>query len=209
MKNTRLSLILSIVAIVGVLFVWALWIFGSLKVSVVDLGTFIGVIVALLAIIVTVVLCWQIINAIEIREKIAELEQTHRIILESDRLQKENNQNFVKLTHNLQAGLCDASTDSYIAKGLYVEAFGACHSALHQAILAGQSNLKNRIQQLQTLSGLIHAPSQVDFSVIRKQIEFESPLIRETEVYRLFLSADYDQIMEAFWKKMVYMGVIK
>ena len=209
MKNTRLSLILSIIAIVGVLSVWALWIFGSLQVSVVDLGSFVGVIVALLAIIVTIILGWQIINAVEIRAKIKELEKNHRSIQESARLLNDSNQNFIKLAYNLQAGICDGNTDSYITKGLFVEAFGSCHSALHQAIIAGQSNLKNRIEQLNKLSGAISSPPKVDFSMLRKQIEFESQRIKETEAYRLYLSADYDQIMDLFWKKMIYLGVMK
>ena len=157
MKNTRLSLILSIIAIVGVLSVWALWIFGSLQVSV--------------AIIVTIILGWQIINAVEIRAKIKELEKNHRSIQESARLLNDSNQNFIKLAYNLQAGICDGNTDSYITKGLFVEAFGSCHSALHQAIIAGQSNLKNRIEQLNKLSGAISSPPKVDFSMLRKQIE--------------------------------------
>lgn len=202
-------MILSIIAIVGVLSVWALWIFGSLQVSVVDLGSFVGVIVALLAIIVTIILGWQIINAIEIRAKIKELEKNHRSIQESARLLNDSNQNFIKLAYNLQAGICDGNTDSYITKGLFVEAFGSCHSALHQAIIAGQSNLKNRIEQLNKLSGAISSPPKVDFSMIRKQIEFESQRIKETEAYRLYLSADYDQIMDMFWKKMIYLGVMK
>ena len=209
MKNTRLSLILSIIAIVGVLSVWALWIFGSLQVSVVDLGSFVGVIVALLAIIVTIILGWQIINAVEIRAKIKELEKNHRSIQESARLLNDSNQNFIKLAYNLQAGICDGNTDSYITKGLFVEAFGSCHSALHQAIIAGQSNLKNRIEQLNKLSGAISSPPKVDFFLFCKQIEFESQRIKETEAYRLYLSADYDQIMDLFWKKMIYLGVMK
>ena len=209
MKNTRLSLILSVISIVGVFSLWALWITGVFKLSVVSLDSFVGIIVALLAIIVTVVIGWQIINTIEIREKISELEQTHRIIIENDRLLNANSKNFVKVAHNLQAGLCDGSSDAYLNKGLYIEAFGSSHSALHQAILAGQSNLKNRIQQLQTIFGLIVNPSVVDFSKIKNQIELETKQIRETEAYRLYLSEDYDQIMNLFWKKMVYLGVIK
>lgn len=209
MKNTRLSLILSVISIVGVFSLWALWITGVFKLSVVSLDSFVGIIVALLAIIVTVVIGWQIINTIEIREKISELEQTHRIIIENDRLLNENSKNFVKVAHNLQAGLCDGSSDAYLNKGLYIEAFCSSHSALHQAILAGQSNLKNRIQQLQTIFGFIVNPSVVDFSKIKNQIELETKQIRETEAYRLYLSEDYDQIMNLFWKKMVYLGVIK
>ncbi len=45
--------------------------------------------------------------------------------------------------------------------------------------------------------------------MIRKKIENESQQIKETEAYRLYLSADYDQIIDLFWKKMVYLGVMK
>ena len=50
-----------------------LWICKANDFSVVSLDSFVGVIVALLAIIVTFVLGWQIYNAIEIKEKVNEI----------------------------------------------------------------------------------------------------------------------------------------
>lgn len=68
-------------AIAGVLSVWLLWILGSLELTVVSLETLVGVIVALLGILVTVILGWQIVNALELRGKIIEMEQIIKITL--------------------------------------------------------------------------------------------------------------------------------
>ena len=62
--KTKVTFILSLISFVGVLSVWGLWLFGTMKLSIVSLDTFIGVIVALLAIIFTVVIGLQIVNAI-------------------------------------------------------------------------------------------------------------------------------------------------
>ena len=66
---------MSLLSLVGVLSVLGLWIFGSMKLSVVSLDTFIGVIVALLAIVFTVIVGLQIVNAIDMREKLLALQQ--------------------------------------------------------------------------------------------------------------------------------------
>lgn len=59
--------LLVVVAIVG------LWIFQTKEYAVVSLDTFVGVIVALLAIIVTLVLGWQIFNLFELKQKLEEM----------------------------------------------------------------------------------------------------------------------------------------
>ena len=69
------SLILSAISLVGVVSVWVLWICDSMELSVISLDTFIGVIVALLAIIVTVAIGYQIINAIEVTDEIKQLKR--------------------------------------------------------------------------------------------------------------------------------------
>ena len=60
--KTKVTFILSLISFVGVLSVWGLWLFGTMKLFIVSLDTFIGVIVALLAIIFTVVIGLQIVN---------------------------------------------------------------------------------------------------------------------------------------------------
>jgi hypothetical protein len=75
---------MSLISFVGVLSVWGLWIFGSMELSVVSLDTFVGVIVALLAIVFTVIVGLQIVNAIDMREKMSELEKRQMDILENE-----------------------------------------------------------------------------------------------------------------------------
>ena len=95
MMKAKLSIILSIISLVGVLSVWSLWTFGSMKVAVVSLDTFIGVIVALLAIVFTIIVGLQIVNAIDMREKMMQLQQRQDLILENERRMLENEKNYV------------------------------------------------------------------------------------------------------------------
>lgn len=207
--KSKLSIILSLLSLLGVLSIIGLWIFGSLKLSVVSLDTFIGVIVALLAIVFTVIVGLQIVNAIDMREKMMQLHQRQDVIFENERRMLENSENYLRLANNLQCGICDSSADLYVAKGLYVEAFGCRHTALHQAILAGQSNLRNKVKGLQLLNQAIVAPPLEDFSLIKKQIEVETQLIRNTDVYKQYLSEEYEQTMQVFWQKMKSLGIVE
>ena len=93
--KSKLSIILSLLSLLGVLSIIGLWIFGSLKLSVVSLDTFIGIIVALLAIVFTVIVGLQIVNAIDIREKMKELQQRQDVILENERRMLENGDNYL------------------------------------------------------------------------------------------------------------------
>ena len=91
MKN-KLPIILSLIAILGVISVWGLWLCESFEFSVVSLDSFVGVIVALLAIIVTVAIGYQIINAIEVKDEIKQLKQRQDIILENEQRLTDNGQ---------------------------------------------------------------------------------------------------------------------
>lgn len=69
------ALILSVASLVIIVVIIGLWYFKSKEIAVVTLDTFIGVIVALLAIIVTLVLGWQIFNIFELKNKIDEVNE--------------------------------------------------------------------------------------------------------------------------------------
>lgn len=72
MENNKLikwSFWLSIVAIVASVTTILLWIVNACGVVVVTLDSFVGVIVTLLTVLVTIVLGWQIYNAVEIKDK--------------------------------------------------------------------------------------------------------------------------------------------
>ena len=206
--KTKISIILSTISILGVLSVWGLWILGSMKLSVVSLDTFIGVIVALLAIVFTVVIGLQIVNAIEMREKMSELEKRQMEILENERQLAENDRLHVMEAYNLQAGINGESAEAYFTKGLYVEAFTFYHAALHYAILANQKNQLNRVNQLQTIVQLITTRPVANFASLAYQIKTDTEGIRKTTSYRNCLSEIYEQTLQAFWQKMQMLGFI-
>lgn len=172
--KTKITLILSLISFVGVLSVWGLWLFGTMKLSIVSLDTFIGVIVALLAIIFTIVIGLQIVNAIDMREKMSQLQKRQMEILENERQLAENDRLHVMEAYNLQAGISGESAEAYLAKGQYIEAFTFYHSALYYAILAGQKNQLNRVNQLQAIVQLIKTGPVVNFPSLAQQIKTDT-----------------------------------
>ena len=205
--KTKLSIILSIISIVGVLSICGLWLFGAMKLSVVSLDTFIGVIVALLAIIFTIIIGWQIINTIEIRNWMSQIEQNQNALAENERRLAENDQLHTLEAYNLHAAICQADADSYIEKKQYVEAFTFYHVALCYAILSGTPNQLNRINKLSQITQSIIAPPIADFKMLARQIKSDSDRIRTTTSYRNCLSEVYEQTMQTFWQKIKLLGL--
>lgn len=206
--KTKISIILSTISIIGVLSVWGLWIYGSLELAVVSLDTFIGVIVALLAIVFTVIIGLQIVNAIDMREKMSELEKRQMEILDSERQLAENDRLHVMEAYNLQAGINGESAEAYFAKGQYIEAFTFYHSALYYAILADQKKQLNRVNQLQAIVQLITTRPVVNYTSLAQQINADMEGIRKTTSYRNCLSEVYEQTMQAFWQKIKMLGLL-
>lgn len=71
----NLSLILSLLALVGFVVLAVLWWCRSVSLTAVSLDTFIGVMVGMVGILVTFAVGWQIINALEIKSKLADIER--------------------------------------------------------------------------------------------------------------------------------------
>ena len=203
----KLPIILSVVSILIALTIGGLWLFGTMHISVVSLDTFIGVIVALLAIIYTMIIGFQIVNTIDMREKMSQLEKRQMEILENERQLAKNDRLHVMEAYNLQAGINGESAEAYYAKGQYIEAFTFYHAALHHAILANQKNQLNRVNQLQTIVQLITTRPAVNFSSLAQQIKTDMEGIRNTTSYRNCLSEIYEQTMQAFWQKMQMLGL--
>ena len=72
-KKLNWAIALSVISTLTVVTMIAIWICESRKICVVELDSFVGVIVALLAIIVTFVLGWQIFNLFELKQKLEEM----------------------------------------------------------------------------------------------------------------------------------------
>ena len=205
--KSKVAFILSIISFVGVLSFLGLWVFGSMKLSVVSLDTFVGVVVALLAIIFTILVGWQIINAMEMRDKISVLEKRQNELIENERLLAENDILHTKESYNFQAGLCISNADSYIAKNMFLEAFTFYHSALLYSILSDQPNQSNSINQMQLTIPYITAKNLKNVETFKLQIVSDTDKIRKTISYRNCLSVIYDKTMADFWHKMRELGI--
>lgn len=88
--------VLMIVAIVLFLVEIALWIFNVISFSVIDAGTFISVSVAILAIIVTIVIGWQVVNILDFKKKQEELEFQQKKININQNLQDSQQKTIVE-----------------------------------------------------------------------------------------------------------------
>lgn len=205
----RISLIIAIAALIGVFFLAGLWIFGTLKVSVVSLDTFIGVSVAVLAIVFSITVGFQIVNAIDVKDKMAELERKQNELTDIARRLAENDKLHTKEAYNLQAGLCGQYADLRMAEANYVEAFCAYHSALFYAILADQPDQIKRVINLNTIVPMISRGSIVNFDTIKQQLVFECNEIRKTVSYRNCLSSAYENTISAFWTKMQVLNIVQ
>lgn len=197
--KSNLATIISIIALIGTISMWLLWLCDSIKLSIIGLDTFMGVIVALLALIFTIAIGYQIINAIEIKGKMAEVEQSQAQI-------DANYQNYIKLANNLQSGISGSAAELYYAKGEFFEAFVSYHSALYFAITADQSNQTGRLKQLYNILQLHWNYPVIDYKAGISEVNEYIEKIRTTQSYRNCLSAEYDEIIKLFWIKIHALG---
>ena len=196
----KLSIILSTLSLIGVLFIWGLWLCESLEFSVVSLDSFVGVIVALLAIVVTVAIGYQIINAIEVKDEIKLLKERQIVIAE-------NEQHFIKMANSLQAGNSSTTSQLYAAKGEYFEAFVFFHSAFYFSIEAESSNQMGYIDQLNNLLEAIERLPVTDYFRAKQEIKSYSEKIRATKSYRNCFGQEYEKVLQKFWDKMKQLGL--
>jgi lipoprotein len=70
-----IGIILSLIALVGVAILAILWGCRFMSLSTVSLDTFIGVMAAMIGLLVTFAIGWQVVNALDIKSKLAEIEK--------------------------------------------------------------------------------------------------------------------------------------
>lgn len=70
-----IGIVLSLIALVGVALLAILWGCRSMSLSTVSLDTFIGVMAAMIGLLVTFAIGWQVVNALDIKSKLAEIEK--------------------------------------------------------------------------------------------------------------------------------------
>ena len=199
-KLTNWAFWLSLIAIVMSFAVIALWLFSARTVSVVQLDTFIGVIVALMALLVTIVLGWQIYNAVEIKEKMISIkslqeDQKHlkKEIEQAERnIKKANIHN--AFYHSTMMGLSAGGTKDYVA---------AFRFLLYALVLSLQAD--EPIEMKATITNLSSAANAINQGAKIERIRYDEIIesdkaIRNSKWYSL-CREDYDEAYNIFLAK--------
>ena len=180
------AIVLSVVSILTVVAMIAMWICESRKMCVVELGSFVGVIVALLAIIVTLVLGWQIFNIFELKNKIEEMSELKSQFLK----QKEDISQLTFKTKHL-TGFTWAKTANKEKR--YVTAFRFGLISLESALqLKKPINVPNLLALLQSVSSTMAQNSSCDESCF-EEIEQTYEVIQSLSNYNL-IQKDIEQV---------------
>ena len=162
--------------------------------TVVSLDSFVGVIVALLAIVVTLAVGWQIYNSIEIKNRIKELSSLEVKIKEQE---KKFGQELIKSEYRVANiwGLTAMKEENYIS------AFRFYMISLNCAIrLENPSNIKYSLEELERSCDLINGESNYP-SFLFKEIYTCNDSIKASSYYS-FIDERYKRIYNSFISKV-------
>lgn len=188
------SLGLSITSITVIVILVIMWFCNVWELSVIGIETFIGVIVALLAIIVTFVVGWQIYNTIEIRNKLSELDRLEGEI-EKQKLLIENS---VYQSRHLIAFTW--ATNCY-DDGHYEETFAyALQSLMNSMKLNNPINIDNLLRMLEDSVTKVSSNSRID-ATSYNEIMMNNNEIRNQDGYE-FIRERYELSFSKYIKKI-------
>lgn len=186
----NLSIILSLVALVGVIVLAVVMACLNISLANVSLDTFIGVMVTMIGILVTFAVGWQIINALEIKSKLAEIEK----IKDDIREQREQMQELAESTKH-ESMLVRAQ--EFYRCGDYIHAtLCAMESLLHCLPLKVPSNINLVLQSVEAFASFIKTPITAENN---KEILEIDDAIRRANNY-IFIQDRYEQIYDKFLK---------
>jgi len=193
-KKSTWALCLSIAAILLCLLVFALWALEVMPHSVVTVDSFIGACVALLGVIVTVAVGWQIYNAIEMKEKIAEI----------DRLQQQQEGQ----EHRMEQMYCNASRVVGYAMAAIAENRHDNANVMRWLLSSFKFSLLQDVPQdindmlldMQDFVKVMPDNASISKSGLTEIVDHDKE-IRNNPLYKIFANK-YEPILEEFAKKI-------
>lgn len=188
------SLGLSITSITVIVILVIMWFCNVWELSVIGIETFIGVIVALLAIIVTFVVGWQIYNTIEIRNKLSELDRLEGEI-EKQKLLIENS---VYQSRHL---IAFTWAINHHEKGNYAEAFGYALQSLPYTM-----RLNNPINIDTLMDVIVDSAKKVLVNTIVEKDFYSEMTLDDSEIRALsgyvYIKEEYEEAFNMYLKKI-------
>ena len=191
--KSNLSIILSLLALVCVIVLSVLVFIPDIALSDVSLDTFIGVMVTMIGILVTFAVGWQIINALEIKSKLAEIETIKNDI-------KEQREQMLELAESTKHESMLIRAQEFYRCGDHIHAtICAMDSLLHCLPLKVPSNINLVLQSVEAFASFIKTPLT---SEDNKELLLIDQSIREEKNY-IFIQERYEIIFEKFLKRRV------
>ncbi len=185
----NISIILSILALVAVFILCALFVAKDLSLSELDLDTFVGVMVAMIGILVTFAVGWQIINALEIKGKLAEIEKLKADI-------NDQREQMYELAESTKHDSMLVRAQAFYRDGDFINAtICSMDSLLHCLPLKVPSNIHLVLHTTANLMMGINKPATIEE---KNEILRLDEAIRSADNY-IFISENYDRI----WRKFI------
>lgn len=196
-RKLNLTLGVSILSLMLALVIIVLWSCNAGGFSAVSIDTFVGVIVALLAIIVTVAIGWQIYAAMDLRSNIAKLDERVKEVEMLRKRMEEQEKNMWQCYHESQHYNHIALGEIYQASQMYEESFRFYLKALeHDLQSAKPLNLKP------IMIGMRHCSKSITENItlqvkVRDYIMETDAKIRELPLFYM-IQDDYEEIFSLF-----------
>lgn len=191
-KKVNWAIGLSVVALILVAIMFVLWCCNAGGFSAVSLDTFVGVIVTLLAIIVTIAIGWQIYNAMDLKEKLNKIEALEKIMNESNEISAQINYSNQLSIYLNTASFCESQNS-------YDSAFAAYHTAFYNAIRINASDLNYYIQTFERLLPMFEKIGEPQLDMISKNID----KIKQSPAYESYFRKKYDDIISSVLSKPI------
>ena len=187
----NISIILSILALVAVSILCALFVAKDLSLSELDLDTFVGVMVAMVGILVTFAVGWQIINALEIKGKLAEIEKIKADI-------NEQREQMHELAESTKHDSMLVRAQAFYRDEDFINAtICSMDSLLHCLPLKVPSNIHLVLHTTANFMMGINKPATIEE---KNEILRLDEAIRNADNY-IFISKNYDLIWKEFIKE--------
>ena len=185
----NISIILSILALAIASVLAVLLVCRNVTLSSISLDTFVGVMVAMIGILVTFAVGWQIINALEIKGKLAEIEKLKADI-------NDQREQMHELAESTKHDSMLVRAQAFYRDGDFINAtICSMDSLLHCLPLKVPSNIHLVLHTTEAFMMGIHKPATIEE---KNEILRLDEAIRSADNY-IFISENYDHI----WRKFI------
>lgn len=188
------ALCLSIAAILLCLLAFALWAFEVMPHSVITAENFIGACVALMGVIVTMAVGWQIYNAIEVKEKIAEIDRLQQKQDGQEHRMEQMYYNTSRVVGYAMAAIAENRHDNTNAMRWLLSSF---KFSLLQDV---PQDINDMLSDMQDFVKAMPDNASISKSGLTEIVDHDKE-IRNNPLYKIFANK-YEPILEEFAKKI-------